>query len=175
MAKKLNINKEHSLKGLTSVAEMTLPLTTQILGQRGFIQMDLLSSWQSVVGVEIAQYSLPQKIVFPKNSCNNGCLTIIVPAGAFALELSQNKQKIIDKINTYFGYPAVADIKIIQNSAPQDIISNKKSIDKVKKTVVSAKEESYITKLTEGIEHSELREAIQNLGRFIIAHNKKQE
>lgn len=175
MTKPLNINKEHTLKGLTSVSEMTLPLTKQILGPRGFMQMDLLSSWQSIVGAEMAQYSLPQKLVFPKDSHSNGCLTIIVPAGAFAMEIEQNKQKIIDKINGYFGYPAVKNIKILQNGTPQDICGNKKPIDKVKKTVVSAKEESYITELTEGIERSELREAVQNLGRLIVANNKKQE
>ena len=145
MTRQLKINKEHSLKDLTSVADATLPLTKQLLGQRGFMQMDLLTSWTAIVGEEMAQYSLPQKLTFPKNSRADGCLTIVVPAGAFAMEIAQNEQRLIDKINTYFGYPAIKKIKILQSNLSSDYFMKKKPIDKVKKTVVSAEEESYLT------------------------------
>lgn len=175
MARQLKISKEHSLKDLTSVSEMTLPLTKQLLGQRGFMQMDLLAAWNAIVGEDMAQFSLPQKLLFPKDSHADGCLTIMVPAGAFAMEIAQNERRIIDKINAYFGYPAVKKIKILQNGTPQDFLIRKKPIDKVKKTVVSAEEESYITELTKDIEQPELRDAIADLGRMVLLQQKKQE
>ena len=175
MIKKLEINSEHRLKGLTGVSETALPIMRQLLGQRGFMQMDLLTSWTSIIGEEMAKYSLPQKLMFPKDSHTDGCLTIMVPAGAFAMEISQNEQRIVDKINRFFGYPAVKKIRLLQNGTAQDFMQKKKPIDKVKKTVVSDEEESYITELTKEIERPELREAVENLGRLVFLQHKNQE
>ena len=175
MAKGLKINSEHTLKGLTGVAQTALPIMRQLLGQRGFMQLDLLTAWSSIVGEDMAKYSLPQKLNFPKDMHTDGCLTIMVPAGAFAMEIAQNEQRIIDKINVFFGYPAVKKIRILQNGTPQDFATAKKPIDKVKKTVVSAEEESYITELSKDIDRPELREAIENLGRSVLSQHKKQE
>ena len=135
--------------------------------------MELLSSWKLIVGDDIAQYSLPQKLSFPKDERSNGCLTIMVPAGAFAMEIKQNETRIITKINTFFGYPAVDKIKILQNGTPENFLTPKKPIDKVKKTVVSAEEESYITELVKGIERDDLREAVERLGRAVFENNNK--
>ncbi|MBQ7633237.1 MAG: DUF721 domain-containing protein [Alphaproteobacteria bacterium] len=175
MARKITINTEHNAKGLTSIAQTALPITRQLLGANGFMQAELLSSWDSIVGTEIAQYSLPQKLVFTPNMRSDGCLTIAVPAGAFAMEIKQNEAKIIAQINAFFGYQAISKIKILQNDNPENFSIGKKPIDKVKKTVVSADEESYITELVKNIERPELREAIENLGRAVYADNNHQE
>lgn len=175
MTRPLKINKEHSLSDLTSVAEMTMPLAKQILGRRGFMQLELLSSWTSIVGENMAQYSLPQKLTFPKDSHSDGCLTIMVPAGAFATEIAQNEPRIIDKINVFFGYPAVQKIRILQNGTLQDYRLKKKPTNKMKKTVVTDEEESYITEITKDIEQPELRKVVAELGRAIFLQRKKQE
>ena len=175
MPRELKINKEHTLKDLTSVAQTALPLTRQLLGPRGFTHMELLSSWEMIVGKNIAQYSLPQKLIFPKDERANGCLTIMVPAGAFAMEIKQNETRIITQINTFFGYPAISKIKVLQNGTPENFLIRKKPIDKVKKTVVSAEEESYITKLVKNIERDDLREAIDRLGHAVYEDNNRRE
>ena len=175
MSKKLNINHEHSLNDLTSISAVTMPITKQLLGARGMMQADLLTVWNTIVGTDMAAYSLPQKLVFPKNSRTDGCLTIMVPTGAFAMEISQNEQQIIDKINAYFGYPAINKLRILQNGAIDDYVFKKKAIDKVKKNVVSDDEESYITELTKDIALPELKKAVAELGRAIFTQQKKQE
>ena len=170
MARGLKINKEHTLKGLTGIAQAAMPLAQQLLGQHGFTHIELLSSWETIVGK-----NLPQKLVFPKNERGNGCLTIMVPTGAFAMEIKQNEAKIITQINTFFGYPAVTKIKILQNGNSEDFLIKKKPINKVKKTVVSAEEESYITELVKDIERDDLREAVERLGRAVYTDNNRQE
>ena len=175
MARELKIDKEHHLHDLTSVSEVTLPIAKQILGPRGFMHMDLLTSWSNIVGENMARYSLPQKIVFPKDLHSDGCLTIMVPAGAFAMEITQNEPQIIDKVNTYFGYPAIKKIKILQNGAPQDFLLGKKPINKIKKSVVTDKEESYITEITKDIKQLELRKIIADLGRAVFMQHKEEE
>ncbi len=175
MARTVKINKEHTLKDLTSIAQTALPLTRQILGVNGFTQLELLNSWEIIVGKELSQYSLPQKLTFPKDRHSDGCLTIMVPAGAFAMEIKQRENQIIPQINTFFGYPAVSKIKILQNGTPEDFLIRKKPIDKVKKTVVSADEESYITELVKDIERDDIRETLERLCRAVYEKNNRQE
>lgn len=175
MAREIKINREHTLKGLTGIAQTALPIARQLLGQHGFTHVELLLSWETIVGKNLAQYSLPQKLAFPKNERSDGCLTIMVPAGAFAMEIKQNEAKIMTQINSFFGYPAVSKIKILQNGTPEDFLIKKKPINKVKKTVVSAEEESYITELVKDIERDDLRETVERLGRAIYTDNNRQE
>ena len=175
MAREIKINKEHTLKGLTGIAPTALPITRQLLGQHGFTHIELLSSWETIVGKDLAQYSLPQKLVFSKNERTDGCLTIMVPAGAFAMEIKQNEARIMTQINSFFGYAAVSKIKILQNGTPENFLTRKKPIDKVKKTVVSATEESYITELVKDIERDDLREAVERLGHAVYTDNNRQE
>ena len=175
MVRGIKINKEHTLKGLTNIAQTALPLAKQLLGPRGFTQMELLSSWSDIVGENLAQYSLPQKLVFPKDERTNGCLTVMVPAGAFAMEIAQNEPRIIENINTFFGYPAVSKLKILQSGTPENFLIRKKPSDKVKKVVVSAKEESYITESVKDIKSDELREVLEKLGYEVFAKKHPEE
>lgn len=175
MAKELKINKEHYAKGLTSIAQSALPLTKQLLGAHGFTHVELLSSWADIVGENLAQFSLPQKLTFPKDSHTDGCLTVMVPAGAFAMEIKQRESNIITQINSFFGYPAVGKIKVLQSGTPENFLIRKKPSDKVKKTVVSAAEESYITELVKDIERDDLREVVARLCHAVHTDNNRQE
>lgn len=175
MKNKLQINPEPQLSDLTNVAKVTAPLLKQLLGNNGIIFLELLKSWPEIVGEELSDYCLPQSFNFKKNERTNGCLNINVLSGAFAMEIQQKQKFIIEKINTFFGYPALSCIKICQNGNPDDFLSNKKNIDKVKKKVVSANEESYITELIKDINNDELRQSLENIGRAIFSRKSDQE
>lgn len=175
MARKIEINTEHSLKDLTGISKTVMPLVRQILGKRGFLLADLLSAWRDIVGSEISSYTLPQKISFPKDKHNDGCLFLAVLAGAFAMEIKQNEAKIIDKINTFFGYPAISSLKIIQTGETQNFLIGKKQPDKLKKNLVTAEEESYITELTKDIKNEDSRKALENIGKAVFSRRHSQE
>lgn len=175
MAKKIVINNEHTLKDLTSISHAAMPLAGKILGKNNLIFVELLSEWNSIAGSQIASFSLPHKLSFAKDKHSDGCLTLAVSSGAFAMEIKQQEVRIIDKINLYFGYPAVSKIKILQSSNPDILSQRKKSIDKLKKNVVSAEQESYIAQVTKDIENDTLRTILENIGRGVLAGNEEQE
>ena len=173
MAKKIIISSERKSKDLTSISKTLMPLAKQLLGTRGFMETDLLTNWKHIIGEELARYSLPQKLTFRKDERTDGCLTIAVLSGAFAMEIRQNEPRILDKINTYFGYKAVSKLKIIQNTNPEYFLISKKNIDNVKKNLVTEAEESYITELTKDVSNPELKETLKNLG--IAVFNRRKE
>lgn len=172
---KISIKKEHSLDDLTSLAKTTLPLAKQLLGKKGFVEIDILRHWSEIVGLTLSQYSLPQKITFPKNERSGGMLHLLALSGAFAMEIQQKEKQIIEKINTFFGYGAVNKIKIIQTGNLSDFLADKKNNDNVKKILVSKREENYITELTKEIKNADLREKVIKLGLSVMAENSQKE
>ena len=103
-------------KDLQSFAQTIRPLTQTILGKHGFVVADIITHWTEIMGEQLAEYATPLRIEFPHSQKNDGCLFLQVRTGAFALEISHREKYILDKINTYFGYKAVASLKILQNN-----------------------------------------------------------
>ncbi|MBO5442244.1 MAG: DUF721 domain-containing protein [Alphaproteobacteria bacterium] len=175
MKKASSQNPDNRTCGVSSISQAMLPLVKQVLGQKGFVEIDVLSNWDSIVGEELAQFSFPQKIDFKRGERNNGTLNLSVPTGAFAVEIQHREKFIIEKINTYFGYNAVSKLKIIQNN---DIsVDDIKEINQRKqhKTLVTAEEQNYINDLAEDLNNPALKEILIKLGQSVFDNNKKDE
>jgi len=172
MTKKISLTHEHRLDDLTSIAKTVNPLAQQLLGEQGLLIADLLSDWQNIVGKELSRFTLPRRLVFRKNEQINGTLEILTANGAVALETQQRTPQIIEKINVYFGYSAVTKIKMIQNSIPENFAIPKNTFENVKKNLVSADEEIYITSVVEKINNNSLRHRLADLGRAVLSNRK---
>ena len=98
-----------------------------------------------------------------------GILTIATD-GATSTEMEYIKTDIMQKINDYYGYRAVNRIRF-RNSFIQDEITEKKSKkEKIKNK--NSKNEKVDAFLSE-VEESDLKEAINSLGKIIIGKNNK--
>lgn len=160
-------------KDLTALAKNIAPLTKNVFGKKGFMEIDILTNWDKIVGTDLASYCFPQKIDFKREQKNNGILHLCVPGGAFALEIQHREKNIIDKINTYFGYNAVSSIKIIQNTA--FCLENKEEYSySPPPVIVTADEKNYINSLAEEIKSSKLKEILIKLGQSIFSNNHKE-
>ena len=173
MAKKLKISSEHTLSDLTGVAKTIRPLAKQLLGKNGFMQIELLSSWEEIVGEKLSSYVLPQKISFAKDERTNGTLFLMVFGGAFAMEVESKKLQILQKVNAFFGYEALSKIKIMQNNNPHNFLMDKNVYDKPKKNLVSEEEETYIDELIKDVDDENLRLKLINLGCAVFNQSKK--
>jgi len=171
--KKLTISKDRKTKGLSSISNSILPFAKQILGKKGFVEIDILTNWETIIGKELSAYTLPQRIDFKKDQRNNGILHLEVPAGAFAVEVKHKENLILERINAYFGYNAVSSLKIIQNNSLS--IADTKTPAKQNKSLVSPEEENYIKSLGEDIENPRLKEILTKLGLNIKATQPKKE
>lgn len=165
---------ERKTHDLRSVSSMVMPLAKKILGKRGFVEIDILTDWEKIVGEELAAFVLPQSIDFRRGEKTGGVLKVAVPGGAFALELQHREKNVIRKINAYFGYAAVASLKIIQN-ATLEYAAERERVESVQKKVVSEQEEIYIKELSAGIKNNVLQETLERLGRSIIGNNKEED
>jgi hypothetical protein len=146
-------------------------LTHKMLGKKAFAEADVLCHWTEIVGEETAAYTQPVKISFKKGERTGGVLHLETAGGAFALELQLKSKILISKVNTFFGYEAVKDLKIVQN--PMAFQNLQKSTHNCEKMLVTPEEETYIESLSENIGNSELKAALCRLGQAVVSHNKE--
>lgn len=163
-----NERRTGDLQGINSILT---PLAKKMLGKKAFVEADVICAWGGIVGEELAKYSMPIRVEFKKGERTDGVLLIEVASGAFALELQLKTRLLIDKVNSFFGYNAIKDIRLIQNLLMID--ENKKDIQNLEKKLVTMEEETYIRNLSENIKNSELGQALERLGRAVVINNKK--
>ena len=171
-----NISQQRTTGDLQALSQVLLPITKKIAGKNGFAEIGILTHWAEIIGSPLAQYTVPQKIVFPRNEKNNGCLYLAVPTGAFAIEIQHREKYILEKINTYFGYHAVSTLKIIQNSEICSAKPQKENFSQPQKAPeLSQKEKDEIKNLCKNINNENLKEILINLGHSVYANNHKKE
>ncbi len=107
-----------------SVGAFVPKVTAAVFQKFGFHSAEIMSSWETIVGPELARLTRPQSIKWPrgvKSSADEtedvaravATLTVATDP-AFALDVSYRHREIIDRINRYFGYRAIGQIKVQQ-------------------------------------------------------------
>ncbi|MBP5398880.1 MAG: DUF721 domain-containing protein [Alphaproteobacteria bacterium] len=161
-------------KGKMEILSMSmLPLIRNIVGKRGMAVADMLLMWEKIVGEQMAAYTRPEKLEFVGKNRDQAVLKLNVPNGAFALEVQHRKNFLIQKINTYFGYNVVADIRIMQDGNGIFDKNMKNNQPSEEKNLVSDEEQIYIEQLSEGIASDELKEKLVRLGKAVFNFNHK--
>jgi len=79
----------------------------------GFVQSSVVSRWREIVGERYATVSSPESIRFPHGKRSGGVLTLVVE-GAHAPMMQHVAPVIVERVNLFFGYPAVARISFRQ-------------------------------------------------------------
>ena len=134
----------------------------------GKIEYIIITKWPQIVGSFFSNHSEPDKITrTPIEENNTGDIIYnnflhINISPVAAVEFMHFKDKIIDKINSYFGYKAISNIRLKQNFIPKKNIterkkSNKKiDLDKLSIKNINNKElEKSLEKLNQSINEKE--------------------
>ncbi len=79
----------------------------------GFVQGAVVSRWPEIVGARYARVSAPESIRFPAGKKAGGTLTLVVES-AHAPLIQHLGPTIIERVNRFFGYQAVARISFRQ-------------------------------------------------------------
>jgi hypothetical protein len=79
----------------------------------GFVQSAIVSRWREIVGPRYGAVSSPESIRFPVGKKSRGVLTLVVE-GAHAPMMQHVAPAIVERVNNFFGYPAVERISFRQ-------------------------------------------------------------
>jgi len=79
----------------------------------GFVQSNVVTRWPEIIGPTHAKVCAPEAIRFPPGEKSDGILQLVViPANAPLIQ--QIIPEIIERVNRFFGYNAVARVKLRQ-------------------------------------------------------------
>lgn len=98
-----------------SVADMLPDVGRAAFRRFGFVQSSVVSRWAEIVGERYAKISIPESIRFPHGRRADGVLSLIVE-GSHGTMIQHVAPTIIERVNRFFGYSAVARIAIRQGA-----------------------------------------------------------
>ena len=140
-------------------------LTRAAFARYGFAYADLLTQWPAIVGDAVAQWSEPERIKWPRAGADErkqgGTLVIRVTPGR-GLDLQHETPRIIDRINAFYGYGAISQVKIRQG-----VLSPKKPRSQTLPVLSAQAVQALETELQE-VADPELREALKRLGERVL-------
>ena len=115
-----------------SVGSLLPKITGKVLAKKGFPNMSLITDWPAIVGPELAEFTCPEKMNWPRPpreepqdenvlahrpappQRQRGITLKLRVESHGVLEVQYSLEAIIMRINSYFGYRAVTDLRIIQ-------------------------------------------------------------
>ncbi len=147
-------NKESKtyVQGLRSFGN-SLPRSVKgILKKNGYNYSEIISKWNSLVGKDISKSCFPRSIKMSREN-KNGTLILYVERGNEIIA-EYSKKEIMNKINSYFGYKLIDQIRL-------QTYNSKKEKEK-KKNILSKFPKKFGKKINE-IKNKNIRDSLSQL------------
>lgn len=168
------MNAHKPQKGVVQISEVANGLIDPVLAKRAGINTMLLGSWDEIAGEDFADCTRPEKIAWPRRASEvageggyqPGVLTVACE-GARALFLTHAQGELIQRINGFFGFYAIGQLRIVQKpvSPPPKPYRKPKPL--------SGEPARRLETMIEGIESEDLKAALRRLGTAVLAPRRR--
>ena len=92
-------------------------LTRQAFARYGFSYAEVIARWPEIVGEALARHARPERIKWPRGAGESdqkrGGTLVIAAAPGRALDLQYEVPRIIERINGFYGFGAIAAVKVM--------------------------------------------------------------
>ena len=129
-----------------------------ILKKNGYNYSEIISKWNILVGKDISDCAYPKSIKMKKGD-SNGTLVLAIKRGD-EINIEYSKREIIDKINSYFGYKLINEIKLQTFNSGNEKTKNKNNLEKFSKNLQEKIEQIKSESIKNSL--SQLLKAIKN-------------
>jgi hypothetical protein len=160
------------LYGVKAVGSFVPRLTAKAFEKFGFSTASLITDWPAIAGKELAAYTAPERLKWPRNadvsddeeassrqSRRGATLVLRVDAGR-ALDVQYKARQITERINAYFGYAAIAELRIVQAPIARSAAAAPRAVPAVLAPFLAE---------VQGIADPALRQALSRLGAGVRA------
>jgi len=119
--KKYTKQRNGSIQGLRSFKD-TLPKNIKkVINKKGHIYSETLNNWKYIVGENLFKVCYPKSF---KNSNRFGVSTLLIMVKrGREVDMEYSKKKIMDKMNSFFGYSVVEKLKFTSFDDEKKILS----------------------------------------------------
>ena len=144
------------IQGLRSFKD-TLPKNIKrIIIKKGHIFSETLNNWKYIVGDDLFRVCYPNSFK-NSNKLGTSCLLVMVKRG-HEVDMEYSKKRILDKMNSYFGYSVVEKLKFV--SFDDDQTNFKKN--KINRNVTNSK---YMNKIID-IKNDKIKKSLIELSKL---------
>ena len=147
------------IQGLRPLSNTLPTQIKKVLKKNGFNLSSIVDNWTRITGNDISNKCYPINIKAQSNSKDVTLILNVIHGKE--IDIEYNKKKIIDKINTYFGYSFIKNIHVK--------IVNTKLTDSAKNQMTKINNKSFINNLKK-ITNINLKNRLEKL---IKAYNDK--
>ncbi len=130
--------------------------------ERGFAEAAIFADWPRIVGASLAARCLPLRIDFPRGRGRHGTLLLGCGAAA-ALELQHLAPQIVERINGFFGFPAIARLRFRHVALPPP-----RRVAAKPPRELRPEERARLGQRVQGVAAPGLREALLALGEDVL-------
>lgn len=148
--------------GATHTARLVDTILDRAIRAKGFAQAEVVKRWRDIVGEDLARVTVPLRLRFPRGARMDGTL-VIRAEGAFSPILQHREQQIISRVNSHFGFKAVARISIEQGPLPRTAPPRRPTVRKLDQN-----EQKRLDALVGEAGESEVRAALRRLGEAVL-------
>ncbi len=105
--------------GLRPLGETLGRVVKPLVKDRPLAEVQLLLDWPSIVGPELAALARPIKVRFDRPTEHLGGVLELACDGGAALELQHRVPQVLERVNAWLGYPAIARLRLKQIERPK--------------------------------------------------------
>ncbi|MCI4664363.1 MAG: DciA family protein [Neomegalonema sp.] len=154
-------------RGLEPASKFLSGALADAAAKRGIAETKLMTRWDEIVGADLGAATQPLRLKRRGGLALGGVLAVAVD-GARATEIEHKIPQIIERVNAYYGYRAVAEIALTQ-AVDASYKPQIKPSRRPKRLVATEDEKRQAAEIAGGIEDNALRAALARLGENVIA------
>jgi hypothetical protein len=151
---------------LRAIAAEVPKIAGAVLGKRGFGEAQLVAQWPAIIGESLAEGVSPEKLSFARGERRDGTLHLRVAPG-LALEVQHREPVLIERINAFFGYRAVARLALKQGPAARP-----GPPPAARPRPLKSEERQLLDERLAAIDEGELKAALRRLGEAVLGSAK---
>lgn len=153
------------------VSDLATAILDPVLRKRAGISVELVQSWEEIVGPRLAGRTRPEKIQWPRRLHEDDpfepAALVIACEGAAALHLQHETGEVISRVNAFLGFTAIGRIRIVQKP-----LTPNAPPPRPRPRALTDGEKARLAGTVGQIEDDGLRASLERLGTTIIGTRK---
>lgn len=158
-------------RGFRSTADTVRRRLGEAAAGYGFAEPEVLIRWPEVVGEQLSALCVPVKVSYPRAQ-GLGATLVVRTEGARAPEVKHLGPRIIERVNQFYGYRAVARLKVTQTTGAAGFAEDRARFagrPDAPPAEPGAAATERAAELTRGIRDRNLRAALTRMGAHVLA------
>jgi hypothetical protein len=171
-------------RGFRSAGETARKRLAEAAAGHGFAEPEVLLRWAEVVGERLSGLCTPVKVSYSRAG-RLGATLVVRAVGARATEVEHLGPRIIERVNQFYGYGAISELKVTQTTggasggfaeAPAGYKGRPHATPpEPAPTEPSPAARARAAELTRGIRSEALRAALTRMGAHVLSRGERPE